>query len=95
MEIDIGSLCENDIAVIHEHCGVISGTLIRASTESLIKLKYVTDNRDVENYVAACTVSIRILDVCSAVDSVEFKILVMLQVMILVRPLFACLLLKG
>ena len=63
MEIDIGSLCENDIAVIHEHCGVISGTLIRASTESLIKLKYVTDNRDVENYVAACTVSIRILNV--------------------------------
>ncbi|XP_063690435.1 serine/arginine repetitive matrix protein 1-like isoform X10 [Bolinopsis microptera] len=55
VEIDICSLCENDIAVIHEHCGVISGTLIRASTESLIKLKYVTDNRDVENYVAACT----------------------------------------
>ncbi|KAL5248266.1 hypothetical protein ACHWQZ_G017448 [Mnemiopsis leidyi] len=55
VEIDVQSLCENDKAVIREHCGVISSTLIRASTESLIKLKYVTDNRDVENYVAACT----------------------------------------
>ena len=57
VEIDVQSLCENDKAVIREHCGLISSTLIRASTESLIKLKYVTDNRDVENYVAACTVS--------------------------------------
>jgi len=55
VEIDISSLCENDMAVIREHCGVISSALIRAATESLIKLKFVTDNRDVENYVAACT----------------------------------------
>ena len=80
VEIDVQSLCENDKAVIREHCGVISSTLIRASTESLIKLKYVTDNRDVENYVAACTVSIlcdeQFCFLCNHVDQFQLSILV-------------------
>ena len=52
----MGELSEVDKLVIKEHCGMISSSLLRATTESLIKLKYVTDNRDVDNFVTACTV---------------------------------------
>ena len=58
VEIEMAELSDQDRILIKEHCGVISSSLLRATTENLIKLKYVTDTKDVDHYVTACTVRI-------------------------------------
>ena len=55
VEIDVSKLSNPDKSLIQEHCGLISGTLLRSTTHTLITLKQVTDSKDVENYVPACT----------------------------------------
>lgn len=55
VEIEMAELSDQDRILIKEHCGVISSSLLRATTENLIKLKYVTDTKDVDHYVTACT----------------------------------------